>query len=329
MKKRLFIAYDTDDWDAAVPFASSDGTRRTFEDFYTHAGTRDVETFRANIGWFDVKTHRFRKAWTFRNGIWGKVENPPKPDAVWDRIARRKHSGPSLLETAAEDGLPVFNVPVFRNILDNKLCQYLAFRRFMPESFLAQNKGEVRIFSERLPGDMVAIKQIYGSGGKQVEIRTKDDAERTPLEFPVLVQQLIKASGIPGFPDLETVSDLRIVYVGDTPIYAVSRQAPQGSLMTNIRQGGSGIRIPLERIPEQCRRIADRIASEISEPFNKPNYSLDFMFTTEGDPILIEINTSPGFNILVMHGSLREKASYYDALLDSFFPESDHEEGLG
>lgn len=321
MNGNLFITYDIDDWDAATPFASSEETRRTFEDFYGYARRNGIDTYRANIGWFDTETLTFRKAWTFHDGNWEKIVNPPAPDAIWDRIARRKDSGPSALESAAERGLPVFNPPVFRNVFDNKLCQYLAFRRYMPESFLAQNHDELLRRVGRIAETPIVLKQTYGSGGKQVEIRTADDVADTTLEFPVLVQRFVETAGIPGFPSIETVADLRIVYVGRTPIYAVSRQAMPGSLLTNIHQGASGVWIPLEDVPARCLTMADEIAGLVSEPFDKPNYSLDFMFTKDGDPILIEINTSPGFNILRMHGDTEARAAYYAALLRSFFPE--------
>lgn len=323
MRKNLVTIYTEDDWEVDTPLESSPETKASFEDFYTYANSIGVDVFRANIEWYDPHSQSFLKAWTYRDEQWMKISESVKPDAVFDKLPGRL-SYP-LFDLKMSMPFPVVNSPMFRAALDNKLSQYLAFRNHMPTTYLAKNIQEAEDAAKSLSGDTVVLKQPYGSGGKQVEICEKSEIKNTSLTFPIIVQQFVPTAGVPGISDQGEVADLRIVYIGEAPMYALSRKAEEGSLFTNFHRGASAIAVPWEAIPENCRQMASAIVRDLSV-FRGENISLDFMFTTEGAPIFIEMNTTPGFDLLRIVGDRDMKERYFNTLLNSFFvgPEIGH-----
>lgn len=323
MSKKLVIIYTEDDWEIDTPLESSPETKASFEDFYDFANTKGIDVFRSNIDWYNPVSGSFLKAWTYRDEQWMKISESVQPDAVFDKLPGRL-SYP-LFDLKMSMPFPVVNSPMFRAALDNKLSQYLAFREHMPTTSLAKNIREAEDAAKSLSGDTVVLKQPYGSGGKQVEICGKNEIKETKLAFPVLVQQFIPTAGVPGISETGEIADLRIVYIGGKPLYALSRKAEAGSLFTNFHRGASVIAVPLDTIPENCRQMADTIVRDLSV-FRGENFSLDFMFTPEGEPIFIEMNTTPGFDLLRIVGDRDIKKRYFNMLLDSFFvdPEIRH-----
>src|SRR5690606_6507464 len=131
--------------------------------------------------------------------------------------------------------------------------------------------------------------------------------------YPVIVQEFIETSGIPNISVKGTVADLRIVYVGDQPVYALTRIAKKDSFFTNFHQGARALLIPLERVPQDCFAVCNKIIAKLSL-FENTHYSLDFMFTKTGKPIFIEMNTTPGFDLLKIVGTPEIRDAYYQKL---------------
>lgn len=316
--KILVITYNGDDWNNRMPLEKSPETRMSFEDFYEFAKSNDVLIYRASIQWYEKSSGCFNKAWRFSNGKWSRVEQTIRPDAVFDKIAGKYDY--SLFETkqGASQLFPIINSPLFRTQFDNKLSQYLAFSEFMPISHLAENDSQLKRSIERIQTDKVVLKEVYGSGGKQVIIGEKKSIDKRDLSFPLLVQEFIETAGIPAFSSQGDIADLRLVYIGDELIYALSRIAKKGSLFTNFHQGANAVLVPEEKIPSACLSTANKIRRKL-ELFPGTNYSLDFMFTTDGRPIFIEMNTTPGFDLLRIVGTPNIKKRYYKKLLLSFF----------
>jgi glutathione synthase/RimK-type ligase-like ATP-grasp enzyme len=316
--KILVIIYNGDDWDIDIPLADSLETRVSFEDFYTYAKTRGISVYRASITWFDEMDGVFSKVWMFSDGSWKKIKHPIKPDAVFDKVSGKYDYDLFALKTRMTQSFPVVNSPLFRTNFDNKLSQYLAFPEFMPVTRLAENQQDFQEAVAMTRTGKVVLKEAYGSGGKQVVIGEKKTIGREHLSFPILVQEFVPTSGIPGFSVPGSIADLRLVYIGKELIYALSRIAKQGSLFTNFHQGANAVLVPKDRIPDSCLTVAEKIRKKLSL-FQNANYSLDFMFATDGTPIFIEMNTTPGLDLLRIVGTPEIKEHYYKELLASFF----------
>lgn len=316
--KNVVVLYNLEtEWGEEVPLKNSPETRASFEEFYDFARDRGFNFYRADIAWFKPEGNFFEKGWTFDQGRWQHVEQPITPNAVFDKVAGKYDYELFPIKTAMQKKIPVVNPPLFRALFDNKLAQYLAFTEFMPASFLVEDEKQMSIAASKIQTKKVVIKELYGSGGNQVTIQEKASLEIKQLSFPILLQEFIGTSGVPGISNPGDIADLRLVYIGKEIIYALSRIAKTGSLFTNFHQGARAVLVPVEKIPESCLSMAKGIQKKLSL-FRNVNYSLDFMFTKEGKPLFIEMNTTPGFDLLRLVGTPTIKENYYRKLLATF-----------
>lgn len=304
MAKKIVTIYYKDDWNNQGDPINNVATRKSFEDMHERGVEKyNVQMYRASIYWYDLEKKHFTKAWAFRNREWKKIEEPIVPDLIFDKVGGIHDYELFDLKMKICKQVKLFNDPLFRTSLDNKLSQYLILGEYMPKSFLAVNAAEFKSALVRISTEKVVIKPLYGSGGFGISITEKQETVKEELVFPVLLQEFIKSeNGIPGFSNPGEIADLRLVFFNHELRYAISRIAKQGSLFTNFHQGATAIMVPLEKIPENAKKIAMDIVNKLSI-FQQAQYSLDFMFTAEGVPLLIEMNTTPGVDLLKEFGS--------------------------
>lgn len=318
-QKNLVIIYQEDDWKEMIPLKTSPETRVSFEEFYEFAQRNGWAVFRASIQWFDIATFSFRKSWTYSNKKWEKIEAPIAPDAIFDKVSGKYDYSLFDLKISLSKKMAVVNSPLFRTAFDNKFSQYLSFQKFMPITLLAENQTRLLEALDKISTEKAVVKEVYGSGGKQVTIKEKSFLKNitSTFNYPVILQEFVETSGVPGISEKGAVADLRLVYVGEELVYALSRIAKTGSLHTNFHQGARAVLVPPEKIPASCLNISKKIQKKLSL-FKDANYSLDFMFTKDGAPIFIEMNTTPGFDLLRMVGTPTIKENYYQKLLATF-----------
>ena len=96
--------------------------------------------------------------------------------------------------------------------------------------------------------------------------------------------------------------------------YALSRVAKKGSLFTNLHQGASGIIVPEKFIPKDVNKIAKRIIEKL-KMFPKAQYSLDFIFSNSGKAYLVEMNTTPGIDLVTTLGDEKIKRESFEAII--------------
>jgi len=205
----------------------------------------------------------------------------------------------------------IFNHPLFRTMVDNKLAQYLILGDFMPDSFLATTKEELLDAFRKIRSARVVVKPLYGSGGFGIIIAEKNRAKKAKIDYPVFIQEFIKSEkGIPGFSKKDEIADLRLIFMNHKIIYALSRIAKKGSLFTNFHQGATAILVPNNLIPVSALRMAEKIVKKLSI-FPEANYSLDFIFTNNSKPVLVEMNTTPGFDLLNIVGNEKIKSTNF------------------
>jgi glutathione synthase/RimK-type ligase-like ATP-grasp enzyme len=177
----------------------------------------------------------------------------------------------------------------------------------MAESFLANNRRDFDNCLKKVSTKKVVVKPLYGSGGFGILIDNKEAFENKPLSYPVLLQNFISSTrGIPGFSKGKEIADLRMIFMNHKFIYALSRIAKKGSLFTNFHQGAKAILVPEKFIPKSIKKISQEIIEKL-KVFPEANYSLDFMFTDKGFPVLVEMNTTPGFDLLHLVGTEKIK----------------------
>jgi len=210
----------------------------------------------------------------------------------------------------------LFNSPLFRATFNNKLSQYVMFGEFMPFSQIANNKEELKKTITESPSQKIVIKPLYGSGGFGIFIGEKKKALSEKYIYPVLVQEfIVSEKGIPGISQKDEVADLRMVYQGGKMAYALSRIAKSGSLFTNLHQGAAGKMIPKEMIPECLNDMAEKINKKILI-FQNAQYSLDFIFDNDGRPYFVEMNTTPGIDLVTLLGDEKTKQENFESITD-------------
>ena len=313
--KNIVVVYFGDDWQKEVPI-SNDLTREAFKGWCKMGEECGVAVFRASIFWYDVKKNVFQKAWTYREDQWLKVEHPVKPDLIYDKVGSKHDYELFDLKRKIGERVKVFNDPQFRAIIGNKLSQYMLFGEFMPKSFVANDKNELKKALKKIKTAKVVIKPLYGSGGNGIVIDEKENAFKHEYFFPVLVQEfIISKKGVPGFSKQDEVSDLRLVFNHHKLTYALSRIAKPGSLFTNLHQGASGAMVPKEAIPATVHKITKKIIKRL-RVFPQAQYSLDFIFDNNSKPYLVELNTTPGIDLIHTLGTQEEIFANFKAVAD-------------
>lgn len=82
-------------------------------------------------------------------------------------------------------------------------------------------------------------------------------------------------------------SDVRVMFIGE-PIGAMRRFPGVGQRVTNIARGGRGkVEVLTSELAELSTRICGRLGIEVA--------GLDFIVDEDGHPVLLEVNSAPGF----------------------------------
>lgn len=314
--KKVVVIYNDDDWNKKIPLEDSPNTRESFEDWHKRGLKNNIEMYRASVDWYDNKKGVFQKAWAYRNKKWKKIASPIKPDLIFDKIAGRHNYSMFDFKMSVSKKAKVFNHPLFRTMLDNKLAQYLYLGEFMPISFLATDEKQLEKAFTKIKSKKAVVKPLYGSGGAGIIIEEKNKINKKKVDFPVLIQEFVKSGkGIPGFSGKREISDLRMIFIDHELIYALSRIAKKGSLFTNFHMGATAVLVPVKSIPESVKKITEKIIKKLSV-YPEANYSLDFIFTNSGKPLLVEMNTTPGFDLLHIVGNEKIKAKHFRKFIE-------------
>lgn len=295
--KNVVVIYTGNDWNKEIPI-SYEETRKAFEKWHNMALKKNIQMYRASVEWYDVEKNIFTKAWAFRDDKWQRIEKEIKPDLIYDKTPGSREHDLFGLKMAMSKNAIMFNSPLFRAMVDNKLSQYAIFSDFMPLTLVVSNQNELRELVEKIATSKIVAKPLQGSGGFGIVIGDKKTILENSFEFPILLQEFIcNNNGIPGFSQNGELADLRITYINHEPLYALSRIAQKGSLFTNMHQGATSKRVPLEKIPESVNVMAEKIVDKI-KMFSRAQYSLDFFFAENGKPFFIEMNSVPGLCLI-------------------------------
>ncbi|HAI74025.1 MAG TPA: hypothetical protein DCS28_03430 [Candidatus Moranbacteria bacterium] len=315
--KSLVIIYSEDDWNKKTVLENNPHTRQTIENLCKYSIKHGITLYRANIEWYNSDKNIFKKAWGFKNKQWAKINSFIKPDFILDKLSGKQDYKMFDNKITLSKKTVMLNNPLFRTMLGNKLSQYLCLGEFMPKSFLAMQENELPSILKKAKTKKIVAKPIYGSGGFGITIEEKNKIKNNSLNFPVIIQEFIEGKGgIPRFSAKNELADLRIVFINHKPIYALSRIAQKDSLFTNFHQGAKVVLVPQKSIPQSVKNLVKKIICKLSI-YPKSNYSLDFMFDRNGNPYLIEMNTSPGLDLLDIIGTKKIKDRYFSEIIKS------------
>ncbi len=156
----------------------------------------------------------------------------------------------------------------------------------IPKTVFSRETAEVDDLIEQAGGAPLIIKVARGTHGNGVVLaETKKAAEAVMQAFYVegvnfLVQEFIKESA---------GTDIRAFVVGGKVIASMKRQSLDDDFRSNIHQGGEGKTI---KLTDEERKTAQKAAKAMGLPI----CGVDMMRSERG-PLVLEVNSSPGFNI--------------------------------
>ncbi|HOW60629.1 MAG TPA: ATP-grasp domain-containing protein [Candidatus Moranbacteria bacterium] len=313
--KNVVVIYWGNDWNCKIPI-SNEITRHSFEKWHEMGIKKGIEMYRASINWYDLRKNVFIKSWAFRNKKWIKIEKNIRPDLVYDKVGGKRDFKSFEKKLHIAKNVKMFNNPLFRVMVNSKLSQYAIFGEFMPKSFVAMDKSELIQMFSKIKSKKIVIKPLYGSGGHGIVIDEKEKAINKKYQYPVLVQEfIVSEKGIPGFSKKKEISDLRLVFMNHKLSYALSRIAKKGSLFTNLHQGASGTLVPVKYIPKEVVKIAEKIIKKL-KIFPEAQYSLDFIFSNSGKPYFVEMNTTPGIDLITVLGDEKIKRKSFEDIIN-------------
>ncbi len=156
----------------------------------------------------------------------------------------------------------------------------------IPKTVFALETADFDDVIEQAGGPPLIIKIARGTHGNGVVLaETRKAAKAVMQAFYVegvsfLVQEFIKESA---------GTDIRAIVVGGKVVAAMQRQSLDDDFRSNIHQGGEGVAIQLTN---KERLTAEKAAKAMSLPV----CGVDMMRSARG-PLVLEVNSSPGFNI--------------------------------
>lgn len=157
-----------------------------------------------------------------------------------------------------------------------------------PHSIMSRSLTDVHLAYRRIGKFPMIMKLLQGAQGIGVMLgsdrSTVESVMSTLLDFDkdLILQEFVKeASG----------SDVRILVVGGKVVAAMRRTAKKGEFRANVHRGGFGERIT--RLPKRYERMAILAARSVGLDIA----GVDVLETSRG-PVLLEVNSSPGFQEL-------------------------------
>jgi ribosomal protein S6--L-glutamate ligase len=159
----------------------------------------------------------------------------------------------------------------------------------IPKTVLSRNTTDIDDMLEQIGGTPVIIKLARGTHGNGVVLaETKKAAKSTLQAFylsnedgtNILLQEFIAESA---------GTDIRAFVVGGRVIASMKRQSLDDDFRSNIHQGGEGVPIKLST---EERKSAIRAAKAMGLNI----CGVDMMRSNKG-PLILEVNSSPGFAI--------------------------------
>jgi len=286
--KTLTILYDTDDWKYKIPYATRSPysgrlRRSSFISLSKIAKKHGIKLTRASSLWYEKGI--FKKAWIYDNG-WKKIKNL-KADIIFDKTPLNDKTLKIKKKLSRE--IKIFNDLFVEKLCSDKLTTYRYFRQFMPNTFLINNKKQLKKILPKIRTQKIVIKPRAGSSAKNIKFTSKKKLLKK-ISKESVVQEFIDVSGVPGF--VKGVSDLRIITINGKIAIASIRHARKG-LISNVSRGGREIVIDIKKIPNKVKAIVRKIDSKLST--HKPRiYTSDFVFDKNNKPWLMELNSKPG-----------------------------------
>ncbi len=222
-----------------------------------------------------------------------KGEDLEKFDAVIPRIAANMtRYGSAIVRQLEMQGVYSISssIAIVRSRDKLRSLQLLAKAGVgIPKTVVSRNSTDIDDLIDKLGGTPVIIKLARGTHGNGVVLAESKKAAKSVLQAfyltnedgtNVLIQEFIKESA---------GTDIRVFVVGGRVVASMKRQSLDDDFRSNLHKGGEGTKI---KLTEEERKTAIKAAKALG--LNVAG--VDIMRSERG-PLVLEVNSSPGFGI--------------------------------
>lgn len=159
----------------------------------------------------------------------------------------------------------------------------------IPKTVVSRNSTDIDDLLEKVGGTPVIIKLASGTHGNGVVLAESKKAAKSVLQAfylsnedgtNVLLQEFVKESA---------GTDIRALVVGGRVIASMKRQSLDDDFRSNLHKGGEGVPI---KLTEEERKTAIKAARAMGL-----NVAGVDMMRSERGPLVLEVNSSPGFGL--------------------------------
>lgn len=159
----------------------------------------------------------------------------------------------------------------------------------IPKTVFSRNTADIDDLIEEIGGMPVIIKLARGTHGNGVVLAETKKAAKSVLQAfylhnedgtNILLQEFVKESA---------GEDIRAFVVGGRVVASMKRQSLDDDFRSNLHQGGEGMAI---KLTDEEKKTAVKAAKAMGLPI----CGVDMMRSERG-PLVLEVNSSPGFGI--------------------------------
>jgi ribosomal protein S6--L-glutamate ligase len=226
-------------------------------------------------------------------------------DAIIPRIAQRyTNYGAAVLRQFEMQGIysTATSIAITRSRDKLRTMQLLSRAGIgIPKTLFASETASFDDVIEQVGGAPLIVKVARGTHGSGVVLAETNKAAKAVMQaffvenVNFLVQEFIKESA---------GTDIRAIVVGNKVVASMMRQSLDDDFRSNLHQGGEG---NVVKLTEEERRTAIKTARAMGLPF----CGVDMMRSSRG-PLVLEVNSSPGFAIEKVTGrNIAEKVIEY------------------
>lgn len=222
-----------------------------------------------------------------------KGEDLGKFDAIIPRIAAyMTRYGTAIVRQLEMQGVYSLSSSIAINRSRDKLRSMQLLARAgvgIPKTVVSRNSTDIDDLLEKIGGTPVIIKLASGTHGNGVVLAETKKAAKSVLQAfylsnedgtNVLLQEFVKESaGV----------DIRTFVVGNRVVASMKRQSLDDDFRSNLHKGGEGTPI---KLTDEERKIAIKAAKAMGLSVA----GVDLMRSARG-PLVLEVNSSPGFGI--------------------------------
>ena len=230
--------------------------------------------------------------------VWRDGEPLVGYDAVIPRIASSMtRYGASIVRQFEMQGIYTMtsSIAIVRSRDKLRSMQLLARAGVgIPKTVVSRGAADVDNLIDHLGGAPVIIKLARGTHGNGVVLAESKKAAKSVLQAfyvmdqdgtNILLQEFVKESA---------GMDIRVFVVGGKVIASMKRQSLDDDFRSNLHQGGAGEKV---KLTDEERKTAIKAAKSMG--LNLAGVDL---LRSERGPVVLEVNSSPGFGIAEVTG---------------------------